>query len=122
MEQPSRNEIVANLIGTTVISITHKYMSGEIILHTPNNDVYVAPAGGADIEFTGTGNGIARVKVNDIKNSVIEDAVLWDTELELVFEDGTVLNLFDPTGGEGLDIWYEEKSIKQNQIVRESLL
>ena len=97
-----REEMVDILIGSTVNKVEYKNLSGKIILHLDNGAVSIAPNGGADPGWDSTAKDIEDIKgtIADIKDDFYE--------ISFTFEDGLAFDVYDPTGGEGLDFWAED--------------
>lgn len=72
-------------------------------LNTDKGTLCFAPGGGAIVSCEGDTNP---------NNVTIKDVIDADEYgLTLVFDNGNSLSVYDDTGGEGLEIWWENKDI-----------
>lgn len=83
-----------DLIG---LKVNNVYTKGiEFVLVFDDREIGICCSGGETVDVYGN---------TDIENDIISNVVIKEYEIEIDFENGKRLEIGDPTGGEGLEIY-----------------
>ena len=83
-----------DLVGLKVNSVYDK--KGNFVLVFDDQEIGISCSGGEMVETYGD---------TDIENDIISNVVIKEYEIEIDFKSGKRLEISDPTGGEGLEIY-----------------
>jgi len=95
------NEEYKSLIGSTTNSISVK--GNVFVLNTDNGVLNISCVGGNQIDYS-----LDEHRFGDVRGSVIKDIQkVDDYTAYILFDDGLSMNVYDDTGGEGIEMWLD---------------
>ena len=93
------NDDWKSLIGSKVISIDVK--DETFVLNTEDGKLNIACIGGNHIDYS-----LDYHRFGDVRGLTIEDIQKVDEYTAyILFDDGLSMNVYDDTGGEGIEMW-----------------